>query len=300
MTAGHLPHTESPIGRRKDYRLTSQKKLVLIKQKKYYCHAVMMGPNWRQLDLQFSSEGASAISTPPKLLSETESHRRRIVGYLTIKMPDPVDLVFTNNRSTMISFRRRRGRYALRLHRLFRHADERLLDHLSRYLTSPKKSDSVELDRFIAAHQEEIDRKRPPLRKTLSTEGETHDLQAILQSVCKTYFNGNVEVRIGWGRRPRRSRTARKRKRIISRALATYNFETRTILVCPVLDAPNVPRYVLEWIVYHEVLHHVLPIQESGGRRRYHTRQFRLLERAFIQYEAAKHWEENHLDQLLF
>lgn len=267
--------------------------------KKYYCPVVMMKTQWRQLDLQFAPEEASPRSAFLDPLSETESHRRRIVGYLTVKMPDPVDVVFTNNRSTMISFRHRRGRYALRLHRLFRHADERLLDHLSRYLMSPRKTDSVELDRFIAAHQEEIDRTRSLRRKTLITQGRKHDLKAILESVCHTYFNGEIDLRIGWGRRPRRHRTARRRRRSVSRALATYNFETRTILVSPVLDAPNVPQYVLEWIVYHEVLHHVLPVQEISGRRRYHTHQFRVLERAFIHYEAAKQWEETHLDQLL-
>ena len=89
-------------------------------------------------------------------------------------------------------------------------------------------------------------------------------------------------------------------RRSVSRALATYNYDTRTIRVSPVLDAPFVPAYVLQWVVYHELLHHLLPVTRSGGRFRYHTHQFRLYERAFRQYEEAKKWEKEHLEQLLF
>ena len=86
----------------------------------------------------------------------------------------------------------------------------------------------------------------------------------------------------------------------MSRALATYNYDNCTILVSPILDSRSVPGYVIEWIIYHELLHHVLPVEELKNRRIYHTRRFRVLERAFARYEDAKTWERRHLDQLLF
>lgn len=88
--------------------------------------------------------------------------------------------------------------------------------------------------------------------------------------------------------------------RTLSRALATYNYDDQAIRVSPVLDTKDVPDYVIDWIVYHEVLHHVLPVEESsGGRRLYHTRKFKLLERAFADFEKAKKWEQKHLERLL-
>ena len=259
----------------------------------------MRRTQWRQLDFQFQRSGRPPQALTSDSPAQLEAHRRRIVGYLTVKMPDPVDVVFTNNRSTMISFRHRQGRFSLRLHRLFRHADEIVLDHLSRYIVSPEKSDSQELDRFIVSHQDEIDRTHSTRKEKLKSKGRTHDLEEVLTQVCETYFKGSIDVHIGWGDPPRQRVRSRQRKRTISRALATYNYDTRTIRVSPVLDAPNVPTYVVQWVVYHELLHHVLPVKETGGRHRYHTRQFRILERAFTHYEEAKKWEESHLEQLL-
>jgi hypothetical protein len=258
---------------------------------------------WQQLDLSFDPPTQQAMATPsppaPNSALETEAHRQRITGYLTMRMCDPVDLVFTNNRSTIISAKHQKGRYSVRLHRLFRHADELVLNHLSSYLMSPTKTDSRVLDRFIARHRKEIDAKSAPKVAPLKAKGRYHDLTSVLAAVNETYFQGRVDVRIGWGSAPARKRT-RRRRRSFSRALATYYYNTQTIKVSPVLDAENVPSYVLQWIVYHELLHHVLPIKKVGSRHLYHSRQFRALERAFVHYEKAKAWEESHLEQLLF
>ena len=78
-----------------------------------------------------------------------------------------------------------------------------------------------------------------------------------------------------------------------------YSFDDRVIRVSPVLDAREVPRFVVEWVVYHELLHHVLPVEQAGGRSRYHTRRFKTLERAFAHYDEAKQWEEQNLEWLL-
>ena len=166
-------------------------------------------------------------------------------------------------------------------------------------LISPTKLDSKVLDHFIASHRGEIEERRSASTEPLSTKGRFHDLQKILDGVNSKYFKGSVTVLIGWGNRPRR-RARKRARRSYSRALATYYYNSHTIKVSPVLDAENVPRYVVEWIVYHELLHHVLPIKKIAGKHVYHTRQFRALERAFVDYERAKAWEESHLTQLLF
>jgi hypothetical protein len=262
----------------------------------------MTGARWEQLNLDLAAQRRVTEEEKYRRGSDSpekiEAHRKRVLGYLTMRLPDPVDLVFTDNRSTMISFQRKRGRFAVRLHRLFRHADNTVLNHLSNYLISPKKIDSLALDQFIARHQGEIATPQSEPPGDLDTKGRYHDLQEILDAVNRDYFKGSATVRIGWGNAPRR-RANRRRRRSFSRALATYYYNTRTIRVSPVLDAENVPAYVIEWIVYHELLHHVLPIKKIGGKHIYHSKQFRALERAFVHYEKAKAWEEAHLEQLL-
>ncbi|MDJ0766438.1 MAG: hypothetical protein QNJ97_25915 [Myxococcota bacterium] len=243
--------------------------------------------------LSFSPDEDKAVG-PGFLL---EAHKRRIAGYLTVLMPEPVDVIFTNNRSTMVSFKRRGGRLIIRMHRLFRHADPEILDALALYIGKREKSASQKLDQFIVRYQHEIHSPAKTRQTRVTSAGQHHDLSAVLNKVSGTYFGGKVDVRIGWGRSPTCRR--RRRTRSVSRALATYSFDDSTIRVSPILDAADVPGFVVEWVVYHEVLHHVLPVEEIGGKRRYHTEQFRSLERAFVHYDAAKAWEKQHLNRLL-
>ena len=251
---------------------------------------------WTQLDLLLPSP-SKRVSPTETSDTDEEAHRRRIVGFLTVRMPDPVDLVFTTNHSTMISFARRQGRYRVRLHRMFRHADTAMLEHLARFILGRRNADSTALDQFIDDHKDEINRERKR-RRRLREQGAHHDLKAILAKVADEYFGHLNDVRIGWGTAPKRQGRQRQR-RTITRALATYSYDDQTIRVSPVLDRPEVPGYVMEWIIYHEMLHHVLPIEKSGGRNHYHTRKFRMLERAFKDFEKAKRWEDNHLEMLL-
>ncbi len=249
----------------------------------------------RQLSLNFGPPSQPATASSPK--ERLEAHRQRIAGYLTMRLPQPVDLVFTDNRSTMISYRPKKGRLAVRLHRMFRHADDFVLEALVRYLIGSDQHASRIIDRFIADHRTEIRGAQPRPPTPPRTKGNHHDITAVLERINRDYFGGQIDVQIGWGRAPARKRN--RRRKTMSRALATYCYDDRTIRISPVLDAPDIPAYMLEWVVYHEVLHHVLPIEVHGRQRRYHTQQFKAYERAFRHYEQAKEWERTHLDRLL-
>lgn len=252
----------------------------------------MPRPSWKQLDLPFAKIGEKRHD-----LNELEIHSQRIAGYLSIRMPEPVDVIFNDNKSTMVSFKSRGGRLIVRLHRLFRHADNEVLDSLALFLGKQDKISSKALDRFIASHRDEIRIQAPRKKRPVRQKGSFHDLDAVLKRVNKAYFEGRIDVNIGWGRSP--SRRRKRYTKSVSRALATYSYEDKIIRVSPVLDSQNVPDYMLDWVVYHELLHHVLPVEEKGNKRRYHTQRFKLLERAFDRYEEAKSWEKAHLDRLL-
>ena len=66
----------------------------------------------------------------------------------------------------------------------------------------------------------------------------------------------------------------------------------------PVLDARNVPRYYVEFVLYHEMLHawmHKAGREEDRGngkgRRLVHTPEFNRRERMFRDYARAAAWE---------
>ncbi len=57
--------------------------------------------------------------------------------------------------------------------------------------------------------------------------------------------------------------------------------DCRTIRIHPLLDDSRVPRTFVEYIVFHEMLHAVVPSDRSSGRRYDHPEAFRVLERSF-------------------
>ena len=72
------------------------------------------------------------------------------------------------------------------------------------------------------------------------------------------------------------------------------------IRIHPVLDRPTVPRFFLESVVHHEMLHHQLGgVSDRAGRTVYHTRAFREAEARFPHHRAALAWEKEHLPELL-
>ena len=72
------------------------------------------------------------------------------------------------------------------------------------------------------------------------------------------------------------------------------------ILVNAVLDASDIPPYVVEHIVWHEICHEVLqPENGSNGRRRVHSTTFREMEHRYPKARQAEKWELNNVAMLI-
>jgi predicted metal-dependent hydrolase len=119
-------------------------------------------------------------------------------------------------------------------------------------------------------------------RKHFSTvDGKCHSLQKIFRELNRSYFNNQVEMRnVGWGLR--RSR----------RRLGHYDPVHNTITLSPVLDSHQVPRYVVAYILYHEILHALYEGKSHGRRNRHHPPEFRRAERAYPDYVRARKFLE--------
>jgi len=135
--------------------------------------------------------------------------------------------------------------------------------------------------------------EKPPTRRGKS-RGRWHDLGAILGELNELLFERRFEGRICWGREGNRRRRSRRTIR-----LGSYSFEERLIRIHPALDQAFVPKYFVEWVVYHEMLHQKVPTPTKNGRRLCHTREFRSLEACFPHHATAKAWEDANLQRLL-
>jgi hypothetical protein len=126
----------------------------------------------------------------------------------------------------------------------------------------------------------------------LPNRGRYHDLDAILDDLRARFFPDCPAVRICWGRWSGRARPRSIR-------FGAYLPGARLIRIHPALDQAFVPRYFVEFIVYHELLHHVLPPVRINGRDRVHSPKFRQRERDFPAFAEAMAWRKLSLRRLL-
>lgn len=205
-----------------------------------------------------------------------------------------LELRLTDNRYTMITVRRQKEGYGVRVHRMFAVADARIVRHLAKYIVHNDPRSSAALGDFIRVHDGVIKdqpRQRRPLK--IRTQGRVHDLQRIFDHLNAHSFRGKIGARITWGTAPRRDGSRRSIK------MGSYSVEDRVIRIHPALDQESVPEYFVAWIVFHEMLHDKHGATEKGGRRCYHTRAFMDEERSFSDYERAHAWEKANIHTLL-
>ena len=211
---------------------------------------------------------------------------------LAERLGQPIRLVVTDNRSTMLAARPKGGRLEVRLHHMFLTADENILYAVSDYLSDSDSRAAAVIDRFVEQNRARLVAPGPP-QEALRSEGRHHDLRAIADDLARRHFGGEVDVRITWGKRVQPKRRQR------SLQLGTYLPDEHLIRIHPALDQSWVPGFFVEAVVFHEMLHHDMPAVVQNGRRHYHTRAFRTRERSFEYHSAAQQWQKENLWRLL-
>jgi hypothetical protein len=225
-----------------------------------------------------------------------EGARQMLERRLRAAFPGPVLLAVTDNRHSMVSYARRGGILRARLHMMFLDAPPAVQEALVRYIVRGDREASLVVGRYIDANGHRIRATRPVLTP-LFTKGQHHDLLALFHDVNAKYFGGTVDALVSWGRSSRARRYARRPRATIK--LGSYSAVERLIRVHPNLDRCWVPRYFIQFIIYHEMLHHVIPASRGAGRALLHPPEFRQREAQFRHYERAITWEKSHIGRIL-
>jgi predicted SprT family Zn-dependent metalloprotease len=239
------------------------------------------------------------IQIPQAHLAEGWSPFARALRILVQSGGKPVSLKINRNRSVWLSIRpssdgsSRRGSRGVQvsLHERFLSAPAGVLQAVGRLIPGDRKSDHRVVQELIDLMSEE-ERKQPQTRRRrLKTRGRFFDLARILSDISREFAIWESLPDITWGQ-------ARALGRQVS--LGAYFEGENLIRINPVLDDPRVPEIFIRYIVYHEMLHHMLPERSSpSGRRIIHSRRFQYLERKFPHYRAAKEFEEKIFEILL-
>ena len=115
-------------------------------------------------------------------------------------------------------------------------------------------------------------------RKWVSAaQGRCYDLEEIFEQLNHRFFHGLLaRPLLGWSRTSSRT------------MLGHFDPAHNAIIISKVFDRPQAPRFLVEYIVFHEMLHLEHPVEHRNGRRSVHTREFQQAERAFPRLEEVK------------
>ena len=103
-----------------------------------------------------------------------------------------------------------------------------------------------------------------------------------------------AEVFSGFGGRPQIGWSAKKSKRVLGFHDGAFN----AITINRVLDSERVPLFVVQYVVFHELLHckHKVLFQRGESlRRTVHPRHFKQDEKKFVLADKAEAWIHRNL-----
>jgi hypothetical protein len=124
--------------------------------------------------------------------------------------------------------------------------------------------------------QTELIRHARGSKRFFGPEGRFYHLDEVFDSLNVRFFGGLLgRPELTWS------------EHMAKRALGHYDAAHNTIVVSRVFDRPSSPRYAVEYLLYHEMLHLKHPVRMKGLRRCVHSREFKADEALFPQLAEA-------------
>ena len=124
-----------------------------------------------------------------------------------------------------------------------------------------------------------IDRMRSRRVRRIRTlaQGRHYDLGALFEQLNRGYFAGELRrPHLAWSNRGWR------------RQFGCYDPGPDQIVLNRRMDRPDVPQFVVEYVLYHEMLHVKHPTRRAGCTLVSHSPEFRREEKRFEQFAAAR------------
>ncbi|MEG9432255.1 M48 family peptidase [Terriglobus sp. ADX1] len=199
----------------------------------------------------------------------------------------PFEIKFRRFVSLNTTIRLREGRLHVSLSDLLEGAPPSVLQAIAHILLAKlyrKPIEAFHNDRYRRYTQSDaVSRQAEQARQTRGRKqihthvGHYYDLEEVFETINRRFFHGLLG-------RPVLTWSAHRARRMLGHYDAAHN----TIVVSRIFDGPKVPRYAIEYLMYHEMLHLKHPVRVRAGRRCVHSREFQAEERLFPELEEAK------------
>ena len=198
-----------------------------------------------------------------------------------------LDIRFRQFVSLNTTIRLREGNLLVRLSDLLQAAPESVHAAIAHILLAKLYRKPIErghADRYrrytrseAVSRQAEQTRQTRGRKQITTATGRFYDLDEVFEAVNVRFFHGLLG-------RPVLTWSGHHARRLLGHYDAAHN----TIMVSRIFDRANVPRYAIEYLMYHEMLHLKHPVKVRAGRRCVHSREFQAEERLFPELDAAK------------
>jgi len=225
----------------------------------------------------------------PKLRSIFEEAYSEVRPHASLPEFEVRFFAFTNLNNTI---RLRRGKILVRLSDLLEGAPKGVLHAILHILIAKLYRISIEAAyaaryrKFTGssamAAKSHLIRQMRGRKRVHSPSGDHYHLEEIFDDLNHRFFHGLMaRPQMTWSGNHSRQN------------LGHYDPAHNTIVVSRIFDHPAVPRYAIEYLVYHEMLHLRHPVKLRGSRRCVHPRAFQDEERLFPHLHDAKKYLKN-------
>jgi hypothetical protein len=198
----------------------------------------------------------------------------------------PIEVRFRRFVSLNTTIRLREGTLKVNLSDLLEGAPETVIHAIAHILLAKLYKKPIEAahnlryKRFASSaavsKQTEQIRSSRGAKRYFGPEGRYYNLEEVFDTLNLRFFGGLLG-------RPDLTWSEHHARRLLGHYDAAHN----TIVVSRVFDRPSSPRYAIEYLLYHEMLHLKHPVKMRGLRRCVHSREFKAEEALFPQLAEA-------------
>jgi hypothetical protein len=198
----------------------------------------------------------------------------------------PMVVRFRRFTSLNTTIRLREGQIFVSLSDLLEGAPETVIAAIAHILLAKlykkpiEAAQSLRYKRFASSaavtRQTELIRHARGSKRYFGPEGRFYNLDEVFETLNMRFFGGLLG-------RPELTWSEHHAKR----SLGHYDAAHNTIVVSRVFDRPSSPRYAIEYLLYHEMLHLKHPVKMRGLRRCVHPPAFKAEEALFPQLAEA-------------
>lgn len=160
-------------------------------------------------------------------------------------------------------------------------------------ISTQQKAEKKRLERsvlFFLSESAQGERKIKGFKNAL-TVGHKYDLNEVYTTINHRFFNESLHAEVRWGSAGSKT-SYQQTKTDVSGAQRHF------ITIADIYNHLEIPRFAIESIMFHEMLHIAIPPKLVNGRRVVHGAEFKTAERAFPHYSAWRTWEKGTLPRM--